>query len=371
MTVHIETRSRKSATATEIYISTICDKTSSLQGQAREIFTEIRNILLSTKSYILQERIFATWQAMEILCEIRSHAYGDFNDGVAPGFLVAKEGLSGPIAGVQVHAVGSACGPEPIELDGKLCGRILPLPGHEFLTLSSISGQANENAADQAKTMMEKAEAVLRQFHADFFSVPRTWIWLKDILSWYDEFNRVRTTYFNERGLIGRGTRESMPASTGIGLHPADGSNCSMDLIAVLKPSDSIQFLPAIGKQQCALEYGSAFSRASKAVTPAGETVYVSGTASIDANGATTNINDASGQINATIENVRAVLKSMNCRDDDVVQVIAYCKSTEVEKIFNTIKDNLPWPWLTVICDICRHDLLFEIEATAMPGKSI
>ena len=124
-----------------------------------------------------------------------------------------------------------------------------------------------------------------------------------------------------------------------------------------------------MGKQQCALEYGSAFSRASRAITPAGETVFVSGTASIDAGGATTNIGDAAGQINATIENVQAVLKDMHCLEDDVVYAIAYCKTTEVEKIFNGVKGNLSWPWITVICDVCRPDLLFEIEAAAMPRK--
>jgi enamine deaminase RidA (YjgF/YER057c/UK114 family) len=142
-----------------------------------------------------------------------------------------------------------------------------------------------------------------------------------------------------------------------------------MDLTAVLEPADSIQFLGAVGKQQCALEYGSAFSRASRCVTPAGETVFVSGTASIDASGTTTNVGDASGQINTTIDNVRAVLRDMNAADGDVVQTIAYCKTTEIEEIFNTVKDNLPWPWVTMICDICRPDLLFEIEATAIPGK--
>jgi enamine deaminase RidA (YjgF/YER057c/UK114 family) len=218
--------------------------------------------------------------------------------------------------------------------------------------------------------MMEKGESVLRKFGVDFLSVPRTWMWLKDILSWYDEFNHVRTSFFTERGLIGAGTRQSMPASTGIGLGPADGSNFAMDLTAVLEPSDSTQFLQAVGKQQCALEYGSAFSRASKAVTPAGQTVFVSGTASIDADGATTNIGDASGQIKTTIENVRAVLSDMQCSDDDVVQVVAYCKTTEVEQIFNSFKDELSWPWLTAICDICRPDLLFEIEATAMRARS-
>ena len=142
-----------------------------------------------------------------------------------------------------------------------------------------------------------------------------------------------------------------------------------MDLMAVLEPTDCTEYLQAGGKQQCALDYGSAFSRAARSIMPAGEIVFVSGTASIDAEGATTNIGDASGQINATIENVRAVLADMHCSDEDVVQVIAYCKTTEVERIFKSFKNSLPWPWITVICDICRPDLLFEIEATAMPRK--
>ena len=160
-----------------------------------------------------------------------------------------------------------------------------------------------------------------------------------------------------------------MPASTGIGLGPANEASCSMDLTAVLEPKGSIKYLQAGGKQQSAFEYGSAFSRASQAITPAGQTVFISGTASIDACGATTNIGDASAQIKATIENVRAVLKDMDCTDDEVVQVVAYCKTTEVEKAFNSLKDKYNWPWVTVICDICRSDLLFEIEAAAMPHQ--
>ncbi|MHC4462320.1 MAG: Rid family hydrolase [Planctomycetota bacterium] len=307
---------------------------------------------------------------MEKVLPVRSKAYGDIDDGVAPSAVVGKEGMAGPFAGVHVHAVSSDTKAEVINLEGTPCGRILRTPGRTYLTLSAISASQSPKATDQAQAMMEKAESVLKQFDVDFLSVPRTWMWLKDILSWYDDFNHVRTKFFTERKLIGEGTRQSMPASTGIGLGPADGNKCAMDLTAVLEPTDCTQYLQAVGKQQCALEYGSAFSRASRAITPAGETVFVSGTASIDASGATTNIGDAAGQINTTIENVRAVLKDMHCRDDDVVQVVAYCKTTDVEKIFNNVKDTLPWPWVTVICDICRPELLFEIEATAMPKQS-
>ena len=68
-----------------------------------------------------------------------------------------------------------------------------------------------------------------------------------------------------------------MPASTGIGLGPVSGQWCSMDLAAVIKPVDSIEYLRTTGKQHCAYDYGSAFSRATRAISPAGKTVFISG----------------------------------------------------------------------------------------------
>ena len=369
MTVNIHTHSIESTGATEIYISAVPLESAPQEEHAKEIFSGISDILKSNKAHIFQERIFATEDAMEMISNIRSEAYGKLDDGVAPSMLVAKEGLLGSIAGVQVYAVSCEKKPEVISLNEIGCGRILHLPGEGYLSLSSISDQQGKEITHHAQAMMEKAESALLQLGADFLSVPRTWMWLKDILSWYDEFNEVRNEFFTQRGLIGAGTRQSMPASTGIGLGPAGGGTCAMDLIAVIEPVDCTKYLQAGGKQQSALDYGSAFSRASKTDTPAGQTVFVSGTASIDADGETTHIGDPAGQINTTIENVRAVLADMHCSDEDVVQVIAYCKTIEVERVFNSFRDNLPWPWITVICDICRDDLLFEIEATAMHKK--
>ena len=371
MSANLDTRIVDSSAANEIYITATPGENGPIKDKAQDVFSGIRDILGSNNAHLLQERIFGTQSAMEEVLRIRSEVYGDIDDGIAPSALCGKE-ESAQLAGVQVHAVISDTKPEAIVLDGILCGRIIRLPGRTYLTLSDIcpdeAAQKAGDPSEQAKVMMEKSESVLKQFGADFLSVPRTWMWLSDILSWYDDFNHVRNTFFTERGLIGQGSRQSMPASTGIGLYPAVGGKCSMDLTALLEPADSIQFLGAVGKQQCALEYGSAFSRASRSITPAGETVFVSGTASIDAGGATTNIGDATGQINTTIENVRAVLRDMNAADEDVVQVIAYCKTTEIGKVFDAIKGDFSWPWITVICDVCRPDLLFEIEATAMPG---
>lgn len=374
MPVNLNIKGTKSPAATEIYITATPGKKGPPEEQAKEIFSGIRDTIREKKAHILQEKIFGTQGGMAKVLRVRTATYGDIDDGVRPSALCGKEDMCAPLAGVQVHAIISDAKPQVIFLDGIPCGRVIRLPGRAYLTLSDIRAEQHTQKAgdpsEQAKVMMEKSESVLKQFGADYLSVPRTWMWLSDILNWYDDFNHVRNTFFTERGLIGRGSRQSMPASTGIGLYPAGDSKCAMDLTALLVPANSIQFLGAIGRQQCALEYGSAFSRASRSITPAGETVFVSGTASIDAGGATTNVGDALGQINTTIDNVRAVLRDMDTADEDVVQVVAYCKTTDVEKVFDSVKGSYPWPWVTVICDICRSDLLFEIEATAMPGKN-
>ena len=374
MTANIDTRTIESSGVTEIYISAAPEENAPAAEVAEQLFCGIRDTLRSQSARILEERVFGTEQVMDILSAARSQAYQgqEFDDGVAPSFLVGDKGASlGPIAGVQVHALSGDIQTEIVDIDQTPRGRILRSPNHTIVALSGVSVPQLTCPKEQARACLEKAETALKKSGTDFLSVARTWMWLNDILAWYDDFNRVRNKFFTERDIIGDGTRQLMPASTGIGLGAADRSDCAMDLFAVLEPANAIQFLQAGGKQKSAFEYGSAFSRASRTPTPAGDTVFVSGTASIGADGATTNIGEPAGQINDTIENVRAVLRDMNVTDDDVVQVLAYCKTTEIESVFNSIKGKYNWPWITTICDICRPDLLFEIEATAVAKRNI
>ena len=354
-----------------MYISAMPEQKAPPVEVAEQLFSGIRDALRAQNARILEERVFATEPVMDILAKARSQAYAGeaFDDGVAPSYLVGDEGALGPIAGVQVHALSGEIETEVIDIDQSPCGRVLRTATHKIVTLSGVSMPKVDCPKEQARTCLEKAEVALNKSGTDFLSVARTWMWLNDILAWYDDFNSVRNQFFTERGIIGNGTRQLMPASTGIGLGTADRSDCAMDLFAVVKPANATQFLQAGGKQKSAFEYGSAFSRASRTPTPAGETVFVSGTASIDEAGATTNIDDAAGQINDTIENVRAVLRDMGAGDDDVVHILAYCKTPEIESVFDTIKGKYDWPWIVPICDICRDDLLFEIEATALVKK--
>jgi enamine deaminase RidA (YjgF/YER057c/UK114 family) len=195
--------------------------------------------------------------------------------------------------------------------------------------------------------------------------IARTWLWIDPIYTWYRDLNKARNICFSQQGLIAADGRPvHLPASTGIGLHPVLG-DISLEAIATIDgPSPTT--LAAGGKQNCALDYGSAFSRAATLRTPSGDTCYVSGTAAIDAAGKTVFLGDREGQVVDTIRNVRAVLKQLAVTEADVVQGVAYCIDSQVVDIWNRL--NPGWPLAVVLADICRDDLLFEIELAACPG---
>ncbi len=366
MSINVLKRGIESSIAGELYLTVVPTARNSARKLAEEAFAAISDALASTRTRILQERVFGTTEGLKVAHEVRCRLYEKSDDNVSPSYLVCTGGASGALAGVQVHAVSTDEPLSIVSVDGTPCGRVLPSHKSLFLTLSNLSDNASPSAAHQARHILNKAEMTLKRCGGSFTSVPRTWMWLGDILSWYDDFNRVRNNFFTSIGAIGNGKLSQMPASTGIGLGPANGCKCSMDLTAIIGPDSKIDYLQTTGRQKSAFEYGSAFSRAASATTPAGRTVYISGTASIDASGRTTNIDDPEGQIRETIENVRTALHDMGCDDSDVVQLTVYAKSTDVERIFNSFPESKSWPALTVICDICRPDLLFEIEATAM-----
>ena len=369
MTDGVRTYTIESPEATEVFISAVPRPGQPLEVEARRIFQAIRDRLSGAQAAgLFQERLFGTEAVMGPLRAVRAQCYGPIDDGVPPSELVCGPTHVGPWAGVQVHAIASASRAQVLRgSGGAACGRLVRAGQCRYLGLSAISAPQAGDPQQQARAMFEQAHALLQSQGVSFLAVPRTWIWLHDINAWYDRFNLARNTFFTDCGILGATVRPPMPASTGIGLSPAGGAACAMDLTAVVEPAKAIEYLQAAGRQQSAYEYGSAFSRASLAVTPAGRTVFVSGTASIDRQGRTVHVGDARGQIQTTLDNVLAVLADMHCRTGEVVQALAYCKTPDVEAAFETLRGTVDWPWITMICDVCRPELLFEIEVTATP----
>jgi enamine deaminase RidA (YjgF/YER057c/UK114 family) len=362
--MNFDIRTVKNDNATEIYISATGEKRLPLSQQAEKLFSGVAEILNENNARIFQERIFTTAGTPQAIRDIRSQQYGDLDDGVEPAWLMIAQGAKGPIAGLQIHAIAGIEDSQIVKEGDTPCGRTCKFGEVKLTGISAITAPAAGDASQQTNEMLQKCENVLKQNGTDLQAVPRTWMWLKGILDWYDDFNTVRNAFFIERGMIGKGIVSKMPASTGIGIGPENGI-CAIDLVAVNDPG-LLEYIDAGGNQKSAYEYGSAFSRACIAPTPAGKTLYISGTASIDAAGNTTNLDDAEKQIEDTIENIRAVLRDGRCTDADLVAAIMYCKTREVENIFLEKFYDLGWPAFTAVADVCRDNLLFEIEAAAI-----
>jgi enamine deaminase RidA (YjgF/YER057c/UK114 family) len=148
------------------------------------------------------------------------------------------------------------------------------------------------------------------------------------------------------------------------------GAALRAELLAVAPKSPDIKVFPVASPLQCpAIDYGSSFSRAVEVDQPGQRRLYVSGTASIAPGGATAYVDDLRGQIDLTMNVVEAILASRTMSWKNVTRGVAYLKQITYTKPFGEYlsQRGLEFlPFTLVHADICRDDLLFEIELDAM-----
>jgi enamine deaminase RidA (YjgF/YER057c/UK114 family) len=172
-------------------------------------------------------------------------------------------------------------------------------------------------------------------------------------------------------GLVGPGGDGQIPASTGIEGCNARGGWCALDLLAIQAlPGGRVEARRLHSrKQNEATEYGSAFARAMEVSLGDARCVFVSGTASIDDHGATVHAGDFEAQARFTIEAVQSLLEGTGGRLADVAQATAFLKSPGDGRALERIVERsglASAPLLTTVADVCRDDLLFEIDAVAV-----
>jgi enamine deaminase RidA (YjgF/YER057c/UK114 family) len=351
---------------TELYINVRPRRGRDGQDQIAAIYGRLAAMLDEHAAQIFSERIFVGAAAASSIGAARRGALGNRDDGVPPTILLTPP-LDDRIHGVQIHACRGDEPPKPIEHGGMLVGRRIDAGGRRWVHLTALTAHARGTPHAQAGESYEQAARVLRTLDMDLHCVARTWVWLRDILDWYPQFNDARTRVFAKEGLVAsENNARFLPASTGIGVAPVDGSACGLELIAISDGQNSIRSSHAAGEQCSAFAYGSAFARAVRAPMPAGRALLVSGTAAIDADGASEHPGDIHRQIAATLQHVRSLLEEATWSESQIVSAIAYCKTDQVARVFAEEWATLSWPRLELIADICRDELLFELEATAV-----
>ncbi|MDP3041913.1 MAG: RidA family protein [Candidatus Omnitrophota bacterium] len=126
-------------------------------------------------------------------------------------------------------------------------------------------------------------------------------------------------------------------------------------------------------------EAKAAFSRGTKVELDSVILMFISGTASVDAQGKTAHVGDFHAQVMHTYKNIVSILERENAGLKDVVKFTVFLKNMDDYDRFNKARDEFfeksglkreEFPASTCVeARLCREDLLVEIEAVAIVQK--
>jgi enamine deaminase RidA (YjgF/YER057c/UK114 family) len=302
---------------------------------------------------------------------------------------------------VQPPCGGAALGVELWTAGGP--GVTVKRLGPELLTVESDGirwiycggirgGAASVGPYAEAACGFEHLRRQLALAGTGFDQVVRTWLYLNQITECedgrqrYQELNRARTDFYRDIRFGGKSRaawapQTIYPASTGIG---TSGANMALACMALdsrrpdvfVMPLENPQQTPAYDYQATYSPNSPKFSRAMAVVQGHFVSTLVSGTASI-VNSKTCHPGDIVRQTEQTIENIERLLAPENFGRHglpgagatlrDIAKLRVYVKRPEDHDACREVCErHLPRvPAIYLHADMCRPDLLVEIEAVA------
>jgi len=376
----LELRAAEHSSFTEYYATATVDGAMRAAAAADNVFEQVAAALVDRRIQPLQERIYGLTCARSEVLKHRDTIYRQYGlERTMPVTWIQGTPLQGcDFAGLQI------CGIAPH--DGEKCvstvenpvtgrGRIWRGPGFRMLHMPAVRGITHAGAlargpVAQAAQMFGNVSAGLGAHGMRFTNIVRTWIYVARLLEWYGELNRVRTPYYRKAG-FGLEGGPAFPASTGI-MGRSEDEECLMDVLAL--ESDGPMSAAAIpitrsSRQDSSFNYGSAFSRGMALEIEGRRTVHISGTSSINATGASTHVGDAEHQSLDTLMNIAAILEDQGGGLQSITSATLFCKNRAAWESWERAARLLQVPAIPKVCvlgDVCRHDLLVEMEAVAV-----
>jgi enamine deaminase RidA (YjgF/YER057c/UK114 family) len=366
----------------------------SFREQALEVLELIRAVLHNEEqsTTITLQTVFLRDAESERVCEeIFAQHYGwpvPVTNFVlqppADGAALAVEAWAINGAGVRLKRHSSQL--LSVSYDGMrwiYCGGIRSGPG-------SVYGQTNES--------LRRMQNVLIQVGSGFEHVVRTWFYLGGLIeseggsTRYQGLNSARadfyqTIHFGRSFPVQNGIHSVYPASTGIGTH---GRELVTSCVALETERKDISLVPLENPQQIsAYAYDARYSRQSPRfsrgmalVTDNYVTTWISGTASI-VKSESRHDGDIQAQTEQTIDNIERLISPENFKQhgirragatlNDLTKIRVYLKRAEdlaacrsvCEKRFGSV------PSIYLVADICRPELLVEIEGVAFSNRLV
>ena len=295
---------------------------------------------------------------------------------------------------ISIEALGVGQGMGEVEIDRR--SEQLVITRHNGIAWIHAAQAAPTTSScvvyDQSLCAFRHLQGLFEGAGARYSHVIRTWLYLGGIVDGegdkqrYRELNRARADFYKDiRFLNGRLpdhlAAKACPASTGIG---TEGRGISMSAIALVTDRDDIVAVPLENpRQTAAYDYASQYSpkapkfcRAMAVSCGQYTTTFISGTASITAS-ETRHIGDAAAQANETLENISALVAEENLSRHGLPGMGTTLEGLGLVRVY--IKHAEDYPAVRAVCeqrlgelptiyaigDVCRPDLLVELEGIA------
>ncbi|MDQ8186640.1 Rid family hydrolase [Pelagicoccus sp. SDUM812002] len=367
---------------TDCYITVRPSLTGTAAELAEDLYGQLIPILKEKQIQVIQEKVHGNVEAREAFDMGRQRALGNSGlDCYLPYTYLEGRSL-GPqeVTSIQIWGVRSHDGAATVRTDDSEISpaRVLEGEGFQLVYCPRIHGFDESNPGDkgcvtrQCEMVFDRIEEAMSRYDLTLHDVARTWFYSRRLLDWYGEFNCIRTKHFKEAGIYATGKDPVFPASTGIQGRFSD-EEIFVDVLGLGKGGSENAFrmeqVVTTSRQHQAFGYGSAFSRAMAVCHEGFRAVYVSGTASINTRGESTYIGNAEMQALDTLLNIAALLGDQGGGLADVCTGTVYCKNREAYAAYRSVLQKLRIADMPLVCveaDVCRHELLIEIELVAV-----
>lgn len=375
-----------------VFAAAVPRRGTTLAEQADDALRTIETVISVHGAHgaIVQQAVFLPDPALIEECREIIHKF--YGPDLPATSYIAQPPCEGKL--IEIEAMGLCGGRKELEITRVSEQLVIARhSGVAWTHAALVPRKSTGDAYEQGVSAFRQLKELLAGVNVRMDQVFRTWIYQggivadEDASQRYKELNRARTDEYEginflcDRLPVGH-PPGVYPASTGIG---TEGRGLELSAIALTTDRPEVLAVPLENPRQISafdysLKYGRKspkFARAMAVTCGDYARIFISGTASITAE-QTRHVGDAAGQTNETLDNIAALISEENLtrhglpglgttlagmglarvyikRKEDYARVRAICEERLGEL-----------PTIYAIADVCRPDLLVEIEGIAL-----
>ncbi len=370
------------------------EATGDVTDETWEAISTIRAVLKqqSASMTVTNQTVFLRRAEDEVACLALFRAY--YGDRMPATNFVVQPPCGGQSLAIEAWALGG----EDTSVEFPNPGVVsVAYDGLRWLHIGGITPPASiQSPYEQSAFVFDEMARRLKIAGASFRDVVRIWLYVGDIIEIQDgieryrELNRARSDFFEQQHALGQMPTQSSdsivyPASTGIGMV---GRNLDVSCLTLQTDRSDVRLIALENpRQTAAFDYDASFSikspkfsRAMAVVIGDYITTWISGTASI-VDSKSVHLGDVATQTEQTIDNIEALISGENfarhglagagAKLSDLAKVRVYVKRPEDYETCKAICERRfgPLPTIYAQADVCRSELLVEIEGVAFSSR--